>query len=84
MPRTPKPKAPPGPLLPGFLIQLQGNAEWADWLDMVAAELRRHGVAIASRHALAEHAINYIAAKCGLPAPPPRARRGGRPRKDAG
>jgi hypothetical protein len=86
MPRPPKPKAPPGPLLPGFLIQLAGSEAYAYWLDELHRRVRLKGTSpeIYSRHALAEYALARLAPDYGMPPPPPRARRGGRPRKDAG
>jgi hypothetical protein len=81
MPRPPKPTAPPAE---AWAYRARGSPEHVRALDKLMAAVNATGIRpLADRNELADYALVLLAMHHGLRLPP-RARKPGRPRKDAG
>jgi hypothetical protein len=83
MPRPPRPKA-PGGRAESWAVRYRGSPEHVRALDNLMAAVNATGIRpLADRNELADFALVLLAQHHGLRLPP-RARKPGRPRKDAG
>jgi hypothetical protein len=83
MPRPPRPR-PTAPPAPAWAYRARGSPEHVRALDRLMAAVNATGIRpLADRNELADFALVLLAMQHGIRLPP-RARKPGRPRKDAG